>query len=77
MATRSAVSQACRITLFTRVNCGLCTSARDVLQRVHQKKPFEFHQIDVMAPQNSKWRIYEFDVPVVSLEFIEWKWAHR
>ena len=77
MAIRSAVSHACRITLFTRVNCGLCTTAREVLQRVQQKRPFEFHQIDVMAPQNSKWKIYEYDVPVVSHKFIEWKCTYR
>src|ERR1700761_7469772 len=69
MATRNALARACRITLFTRVNCSLCTSAREVLQRVNQKRPFEFHQIDVMEPQNSKWKIYEFDVPVVSCTF--------
>ncbi len=65
MASKSAISHACRITLFTRVNCSLCTTARDVLDKVRQRRPFQFRQFDVMEPENSKWKIYEFDVPVV------------
>ena len=55
-----------RITLFTRQNCGLCENAKQVLDKVQTRKPFLFQQVDIMASQNSKWKIYEFDVPVVS-----------
>jgi glutaredoxin len=68
MVTQAAVSQALRITLFSRRNCSLCTAARVVLDGVQQRRKFEFYQIDVMAPENSKWKLYEFDVPVVRVE---------
>ena len=70
MATQMAVSQALRITLFSRANCSLCTSARQVLDRVQQRRKFELHQVDVMAAGNPKWKIYEFDVPVVRSSII-------
>ena len=58
--------RASRITLFTRANCSLCDDAKLVLSRVWNKKPFEFEEIDVMAPAEKQWRdIYEFDTPVV------------
>jgi hypothetical protein len=67
MVAQTAVSQALRITLFSRANCSLCTTARQVLDSVQQRRKFELHQIDVMAPGNSKWKVYEFDVPVVCI----------
>lgn len=68
MAVQKAVSEALRITLFSRANCSLCTTARQVLDTVQQRRKFELHQIDVMAAGNSRWKIYEFDVPVVCAE---------
>ncbi len=64
MSTR--LLQACRITLFTRENCGLCTQARSVLSDVWDKRPFAFKEIDIIKPESKSWRdLYEFDVPVV------------
>src|SRR6266536_1983854 len=40
--------QACRITLFTRPNCSLCTDAKDILSNVWDKRPFEYKEIEVM-----------------------------
>jgi len=60
-----AAGRALAITLFTRQQCSLCVSAKLVLDNVQQKRPFIFRQVDVMAPQNEQWKIYEFDVPVV------------
>ena len=58
--------QACRITLFTRPNCSLCTNAKDVLSTVWDKRPFTYKEIEVMKPDEKSWRdIYEFDTPVV------------
>jgi hypothetical protein len=70
MASKSAISHACRITLFTRSTCSLCTTAREVLDKVRQRRPFEFSQLDVMDPKNLKWKIYEFDVPVVGITLV-------
>ncbi|KAK0656523.1 hypothetical protein B0T16DRAFT_316598 [Cercophora newfieldiana] len=58
----------CRVTLFTRENCGLCTKARSVLSEVWDKRPFEFKEIDIVKPESKAWRdLYEFDVPVIHI----------
>jgi glutaredoxin len=58
--------QACRITLFTRVNCSLCTDAKDVLSTVWDARRFAYREVDVMKPDQNEWRnLYEFDTPVV------------
>lgn len=66
-ATRRLL-QSCRITLFTRETCGLCTQAKGVLSDVWDKRPFAYTEvnIDLPKPESSKWRdLYDFDVPVV------------
>jgi len=58
----------CRITFFTRSPCGLCDTAKAVVQRVQATRPFELREINVMDPGQEKWRgVYEFDTPVVGL----------
>lgn len=60
---------ACRITLFTRSNCKLCSDAKEVLSNVWDKRPFEYDEINVMEHSDQKWKnMYEFDTPVVRLE---------
>lgn len=60
--------QACRITLFTRANCSLCTNAKHTLSAVWDTRPFAYKEIDVMTPEGKVWRdLYEFDTPVVRL----------
>lgn len=64
------LQHACRITLFTRANCSLCTKAKQTLSDVWDVRPFEFKEIDVMKPEEKNWRdLYEYDTPVVSLWF--------
>lgn len=56
------------MTLFIRQNCSLCTDAKDVMSKVWDRRPFEYTEIDVMAPGQMKWKnLYEFDTPVVRL----------
>jgi hypothetical protein len=56
----------CRITFFTRSPCGLCDTAKAVVQRVQATRPLAYQEINVMAPGQEKWkRLYEFDTPVV------------
>ena len=56
------------MTLFIRQNCSLCTDAKDVMSKVWDRRPFEYTEIDVMAPGQTKWKnLYEFDTPVVRL----------
>lgn len=60
--------QACRITLFTRANCSLCTNAKDTLFKVRDTRPFVYREIAVMEDGQKHWKdLYEFDTPVVGL----------
>ena len=65
--TARLLSQAaCRITLFTRANCSLCTNAKQTLSNVWDTRPFLYKEIDVMTPEGTDWKnLYEFDTPVV------------
>ncbi|KAI9862483.1 MAG: hypothetical protein M1813_004334 [Trichoglossum hirsutum] len=66
--TLQLLQQALRITLFTRANCSLCDNAKVVLSRVWEKRPFEYHEIDVMKPEGRAWKdLYEFDTPVIHI----------
>ncbi|KAF9114240.1 hypothetical protein BGX27_011366 [Mortierella sp. AM989] len=56
-----------RLTLFTKANCGLCTTAKEALTRVQTKVPFHLDQIDIYAPGQEATQKYMFDVPVVEL----------
>ena len=67
--TNRLLNLACRITLFQREGCGLCTQARSVLSEVWDKRPFAYTQVDIMKPESKSWRdMYDFDVPVVRSE---------
>lgn len=66
MRAANRLLQACRITLFTRANCSLCTDAKHTLSAVWDTRPFVFREVDVMKPDQTAWRnLYEFDTPVV------------
>lgn len=67
--TSRLFQHACRITLFTRENCGLCTQAKSVLSDVWDKRHFEYKEVDIVKSESiPRWRdLYEFDVPVVGL----------
>jgi len=57
----------CRITLFTRENCGLCIRAKSALSNVWDSRPFVYREVDIIKPKASAWRdLYDMDVPVVS-----------
>lgn len=64
-----------RLTLFTRPNCGLCTTAKTTIGQVSRMRDVEYDEIDIMSPGQEKWKnLYEFDVPVVKLQadFLDW-----
>ncbi|CAK7270876.1 hypothetical protein SEPCBS57363_004326 [Sporothrix epigloea] len=59
---------ACRITLFTRPNCGLCVRAKSALSAVWDVRHFDYHEIDIIDPAAQKWRnLYDLDVPVIHI----------
>ncbi|KAG5947027.1 hypothetical protein E4U60_003450 [Claviceps pazoutovae] len=58
--------QACRITLFTRDNCSLCTQAKGVLSNVWDQRPFAYKEVNLALPESNAWReLYDFDIPVI------------
>lgn len=66
LTARLLQQQTCRITLFTRANCGLCTRAKSALSNVWDARPFDYREVDVIDPASKKWRdLYDMDVPVV------------
>ncbi|PHH89497.1 hypothetical protein CDD83_5962 [Cordyceps sp. RAO-2017] len=59
---------ACRITFFTRDNCGLCQEAAQVLSDVSKKRPFVCKKVNLALPESTPWReLYDFDIPVVHI----------
>lgn len=55
-----------RVTLFTRANCSLCSTAKSVISSLGKKRSFEYNEVDVMAAGQQRWKdLYEFDTPVV------------
>lgn len=65
--TFTLLANATRITLFTRSGCSLCTTAKDTLQSLQTKRPFDYAEVNVMQEGQKRWKdMYEFDVPVVS-----------
>ena len=61
--------QSCRITLFTRDGCGLCSDAKAVLSDVWDRRPFAYTEVNLAKPESEAWKnIYDFDIPVVSSE---------
>lgn len=60
----------CRVTFFTRSPCSLCDTAKAVVHNVRAKRPFAYHEINVMELGQEKWKaVYEFDTPVVRSRF--------
>ncbi|RDA82486.1 hypothetical protein CP532_2317 [Ophiocordyceps camponoti-leonardi (nom. inval.)] len=60
--------QACRITLFSRKDCGLCVEAAAALSEVAERRPFVLTKIDLARPESRPWRkLYNFDIPVIHI----------
>jgi glutaredoxin len=67
--TRSLFMYTANLTLFTRANCGLCTTAKSTLMEVQKRRTVSYTEIDIMAEGQKQWKdVYEFDVPVLHVE---------
>ncbi|KAJ1662027.1 hypothetical protein GGF44_003053 [Coemansia sp. RSA 1694] len=63
------------LTMFTHNRCQLCVTAKEALEVVRQRVPFEIKEVDIRQPGNEKWfEEYKFDVPVIHAndEFLLW-----
>ncbi|KAG6026453.1 hypothetical protein E4U41_001263 [Claviceps citrina] len=68
MFVSQRLMQACRITLFTRENCSLCTQAKRVLSDVRHQRPFAYNEVNLALPESNPWReLYDFDIPVIHI----------
>ncbi|KAJ5950940.1 uncharacterized protein N7479_009353 [Penicillium vulpinum] len=60
-----------RLTLFTRVGCGLCDTAKNTVLQLQKRRSFEYVEADIMEPVNKSWKdVYEFDVPVLHVQSV-------
>ncbi|EMF16864.1 uncharacterized protein SEPMUDRAFT_137601 [Sphaerulina musiva SO2202] len=58
-----------RLTFFTHEHCTLCQPVKDVMSTVWDRRPFGYEEIDILAPENNKWKqLYEFDIPVLHVD---------
>ncbi|KJY00036.1 glutaredoxin domain containing protein [Zymoseptoria brevis] len=58
-----------RLTLFTHDTCSLCVDAQAVMSKVWDRRRFEYTEVNIKAPDQTKWRhLYEFDIPVVHID---------
>ena len=65
-ASLQLLSPTVRLTLFTRVNCSLCDSAKLAVAKARKQLEVGYEEIDIMQEGQRHWRDqYEFDVPVV------------
>lgn len=72
--TPRLLQHALRLTLFTHEHCSLCVNVKDVMAKVWDRRHFEYGEVDILAPENQKWKsLYEFDIPVVSSKAAVWK----
>jgi glutaredoxin len=60
-----------RLTLYTRKNCCLCDDAKEVLDRVRTRAPFELDVVDVDGDAELTQR-YGWEVPVVLVDGKKW-----
>ena len=55
------------VTLYTRPGCHLCDDAREALERVRRRAPFELEEVDITADDALHARYLE-RIPVVALD---------
>ncbi|KAJ1813195.1 hypothetical protein LPJ56_003557 [Coemansia sp. RSA 2599] len=75
VAKMSSAAPRLMLTMFTHNRCQLCVNAKEALERVRQRVPFEMAEVDIKKPENSKWfEEYKHDVPVIHAngEFLLW-----
>ncbi|RAL10408.1 glutaredoxin family protein [Aspergillus homomorphus CBS 101889] len=70
--TAIRLSNAVRVTLFTRAGCGLCDTAKHTVTQLHKRRPFEYTETDIALPSNKPWKdVYDFDVPVLHVQTVK------
>jgi glutaredoxin len=55
------------VTLYTKPDCSLCDDAREALERVRARRPFELRMVDITTDEQLNER-YRERVPVIAVE---------
>ena len=58
------------VVLYTREGCCLCDEARQVLERVRARSPFELREFDIESDERVH-RAYLERIPVVTIDGVE------
>ena len=55
------------VTLYTKADCPLCDDAREALERVRVRRPFELRMVDITTDGGSNER-YRERIPVIAVD---------
>ena len=55
------------VTLYTKPDCPLCDDAREALERVRARRPFELHMVDITTDERLNKR-YRERIPVIAID---------
>jgi glutaredoxin len=58
------------VVLYSRPGCCLCDDAREILERVRSRRPFDLSEVDIDADE-ALLRAYLERIPVVTIEGVE------
>lgn len=58
------------VVLYARAGCCLCDEAREVLERVHARRPFVLREFDIESDERVH-RAYLERIPVVTIDGVE------
>ena len=70
MRRRSARPVEVKVTLFTKVDCGLCLEAEAALRRLRRRIPFDLELVDIDSDE-ALFRRYWDRVPVMAVDGTE------
>ena len=58
------------VTLYTRVGCCLCDTAKEVLQEARQHAEFDYQELDIDRDAELQ-RLYNDEVPVIAINGVK------
>jgi glutaredoxin len=56
-----------RVTLYGKPGCHLCEEAREVVEQVRQRRPFELDEVDITRDPSLE-ALYRERIPVVAID---------
>ena len=56
-----------RVTVYTRRGCHLCDEAKQVIESVRRRAPFDYEEFDIDADPQLR-QLYNEEVPVIAID---------